>query len=418
MAELPVYYEARRVGGITSAPDGATFTYDADWLTTRGAFPLSVLMPLSPAPVPPAIFLPWAANLLPEAGNLAAISLHLGAARDDIIAILAAIGRDTAGALSIGKPGTVNAGNWKPVRGAKALERVIEELPAKPFLVGDEGVSMSLAGAQTKLGVAVNEAGQICIPVDGAPSTHILKPDAERLYGSVQNEALCLVLAGRCGLGAPAVTTGKAGKRSYALITRYDRIQRDGRWRRLHQEDYCQALGKPPAAKYEANQTGVPGPKLADMFALTRRIMQAPDVLALLDQAVFNILVCNTDAHAKNYSIMITANAFRLAPIYDVMCAAAWDGVTRNLAQKIAGKNRGDHLQLRHWQRLAADCELNAPRLLARVRELARAVLRELQKAADEVASMPAGSHPLMPEFCAAIAARTRNVLGGLSNGE
>ncbi len=415
MTDLPVYFETRRVGVIAPSADGPSFTYDAGWLTTKGAFPLSVSMPLSSAPVPPEIFLPWAANLLPEAGNLAAISLQLGAAREDVIAILAEIGRDTAGALSIGKPGTADAGNWKPVGGAAALERIIEELPAKPFLVGEEGVSMSLAGAQTKLGVAVNEMGELCIPVDGAPSTHILKPDAGRLPGSVQNEALCLVLARRCGLVAPSVTTGKAGKRTYALVTRYDRIQRDGRWRRLHQEDFCQALGKPPSAKYEANQTGIPGPKLKDMFALTHRVMQAPDVLALLDQAVFNVLVCNTDAHAKNYSIMISAHGFRLAPIYDVLCAAAWDGITRNLAQKIAGKNRGDYLKLRHWLRFAEECSLNGPRLVKRISDLAESISRELQPAAGEVAAMPAGSHPLLPAFCEAIASRTRNVLNGLS---
>jgi serine/threonine-protein kinase HipA len=162
----------------------------------------------------------------------------------------------------------------------------------------------------------------------------------------------------------------------------------------------------------------VSGPKLADMFELTRRIMRAPDVLRLLDQALFNIMVCNTDAHAKNYSIMITARIFTLAPIYDVMCAAAWGGVTRNLAQKIAGKNRGDHLKLRHWQRFAVDCGLNAPRLVTRVRGLAGAVLRELQPAVEEVAAMPAGQHPMMPEFRAAIAARARNVLSGLAGDE
>jgi len=57
------------------------------------------------------------------------------------------------------------------------LERVIEELPNKPFLVGEEGISMSLAGAQTKLAVAVDDTGRVCIPMNGSPSTHILKPE-------------------------------------------------------------------------------------------------------------------------------------------------------------------------------------------------------------------------------------------------
>ena len=112
------------------------------------------------------------------------------------------------------------------------IERIINDLSSKPFLAGDDGVSMSLAGVQTKIGVALDANGRISIPINGAPSTHILKPDSPRLYGGVQNEALCLVLARRIGLNAPAVTTGKAGARSYFLITRYDRVQQGSRWRR------------------------------------------------------------------------------------------------------------------------------------------------------------------------------------------
>ena len=131
-----------------------------------------------------------------------------------------------------------------------------------------------------------------------------MKPDSETLFGGVHNEALCLTLAHRCGLNAPVVTTGQAGKRTYLLVTRYDRYQQKDRWRRLHQEDYCQALGKPPSAKYESNQTGIKGPTLADMFALTRNAMSAADTIGLLDYVIFNVLVCNTDAHSKNYLVV------------------------------------------------------------------------------------------------------------------
>ena len=415
MAELPVFYETRRVGTIETHEDGPSFVYDPEWLRTRGAFPLSILMPLSPRRTPPRVFEPWAANLLPEASQLRTVGRKLGAAPEDTIAILAEMGRDTAGALSIGKAGSPDPGGWVPVPDAAALERIINELPSKPFLVGEDGVSMSLAGVQSKLGVAVNAAGQICIPHDGAPSTYILKPDSDTLFGGVQNEALCLVLARRSGLNASHVTTGKASKRTYLLVTRYDRIEQSGRWRRLHQEDFCQALGKPPSAKYETNQTGIPGPTLAEMFAVTRNAMQAPDVVNLLDYVIFNVLACNTDAHAKNYSLMISGRGFTLAPVYDVTCAAAWEGITRNLAQKIAGKNRGEHLKRRHWQALASDCGLNAPRLIKRVEELATTVLHEAKAAAAEVNAMPAGTHVLMPAFVEAIETRARAIILGLS---
>ncbi|HEY8246957.1 MAG TPA: type II toxin-antitoxin system HipA family toxin [Hyphomicrobium sp.] len=418
MAELPVYYESRVVGTIEVHAEGPSFTYGPQWLAAHGAFPISLKMPLSPRRVPPKLFLPWAANLLPEATQLRAIGLQLGAAPEDVIGILAELGRDTAGALSIGKPGTTNTANWRPIPSDKALERIIEELPSKPFLVGEDGVSMSLAGVQTKLGVAIDDKERICVPINGAPSTWILKPDSERLFGGVQNEALCLALAKRLGLNAPEVTTGKAGKRTYLMVKRYDRVEQAGRWRRLHQEDFCQALGKPPSAKYESNQTGIPGPTLAEMFAVTRNAMQAPDVVNLLDYVIFNVLACNTDAHAKNYSLMISGKGFKLAPIYDVMCALAWEHVTRNMAQKIAGKSRGEHLKRRHWQRFAADVGLNAPRLIARVETLAKATLAETRKAAADVAAMPAGPHPLMEQVTQAIEGRARALLSGLSEDE
>ena len=416
MSTLPVYFERRSVGRIETGIAGPTFVYEPEWLRTPGAFPISMLMPLSTGPIASQVFLPWAANLLPEGSQLRSLGQLIGAAPEDVLAMLSEIGRDTAGALSIGQPGTSNPGSWRPIPGAKDLERILNELPSKPFLAGDEGVSMSLAGVQSKLGVALDSDGHICIPLDGAPSTHILKPCSERLFGSVQNEALCLTLARRSGLDVPKVTTGKAGDRQYFLIERYDRLQQGERWRRLHQEDFCQALGKPPSAKYESNQSGIKGPTLANLFAVTRNAMSAPDVLRLLDHVLFNIIAGNTDAHAKNYSLMISGKGFKLAPLYDVLCAAVWPNVTKNLAQKIAGKNRGDHLKRRHWHQFAADCGLNPTRLTARLEALIARVRAELPKTMDEVAAMPAGPHVLMPEIAKAIEHRALALLSGLED--
>jgi serine/threonine-protein kinase HipA len=183
--------------------------------------------------------------LLPENEQLRTLGEILRMARSDVIGQLSTIGGETAGALS----GRTGSFFWRAVGTEDDLQRLIEELPNKPFLAGDEGVSMSLAGAQTKLAVAINGEGQICVPMLGSPSTHILKPDATRLVGGVQNEAFCLTLARRMQIAVPAITTGRAGKRTYLLVQRYDRANNGDRWRRLHQEDFCQALGKPPSAK-------------------------------------------------------------------------------------------------------------------------------------------------------------------------
>src|SRR5262249_48598134 len=203
-------------------------------------------------------------------------------------------------------------------------------------------------------------------------------------------------------------TTGQAGKRTYLLVQRFDRMNVDARWRRLHQEDYCQALGKPPSAKYESNQTGIPGPTLRDMFELTRGHMSSIDLLRLLDMVVLNVLVCNTDAHAKNYSIMIRGNGASLAPMYDLMCADVWENVTKNLAQKIADKSRGDRLNGSDWQQFARECGLNPRLVLDRVGTLAKSALAEAETAASLVAAMPAGTHEVLDQTREAVERRAR----------
>ena len=414
MASLPVYFEQRLVGTIHVDRGGPSFTYASGWIGLKGAFPISLTMPLKSERFASDIFLPWAANLLPESEQLRTLGQLLGMARSDVIGLLSAIGGDTAGALSFGQPGRAYPVQWRAIGEAEELERMIEDLPNKPFLVGEEGVSMSLAGVQSKVPVAVDCDGRIFIPMNGSPSTHILKPDSLRLPGSVQNEAFCLTLAKRMRIPAPEVTTGRAGKRTYLLVKRYDRTDLGDRCRRLHQEDYCQALSKPPSAKYETNQTGTRGPTLKDMFDITRRYMPPTEIVRLLDMVILHVLACNSDAHAKNYSIIIRAGNASLAPIYDVICGEVWENVTKNLAQKIAGMSRGDHLKRTHWQQFARDCGLNPKQVVDRIDAFAKSAIAEAELAASEVAAMPAGDHPILHQTQQAVEQRARRLLSQL----
>jgi serine/threonine-protein kinase HipA len=212
----------------------------------------------------------------------------------------------------------------------------------------------------------------------------------------------------------PKVTTGRAGKRTYLLVKRYDRTDVGGRCRRLHQEDYCQALGTPPSAKYESNQTGTPGPTLRDMFDITRRHMPPTEIVRLLDMVIFNVLACNSDAHAKNYSIMIRAGNAALAPIYDTMCGEVWVNVTKNLAQKIAGVIRSEHLKRTHWQQFARECGLNPRQVIERVDALAKSAIAEAELATLEVAAMPAGNHGILDQTRQAVERRASRLLAQL----
>jgi serine/threonine-protein kinase HipA len=407
---LPLYAEDRLVAVIEPDREGPRIHYDEAWRIAGERFPISLSMPLTAPEYGPDIAVPWLMNLLPEGEPLRAMTHALGVARDDVLGLIAETGRDLAGALTIGAPRAGETPDYRRVANPADLERIIAELPAKPFLVGDDGVSMSLAGAQEKLPVAWVE-GAVAIPVNGAPSTHILKPDNPRLLGSVQNEALCMVLARRCGFSVAPVVTGRAGERSYLLVDRYDRMVEGGVVRRLHQEDFCQALGRPPAAKYQHNRSGAPGPSLAEMFALVRAHMTARDINRLLDAVIFNIAIGNVDSHAKNYSILLTARRTELAPLYDLMSGLDWANITQNHAQDIGGQQRGRHIYGRHWRRLAAACGLSQPGVIRRVDTLIARLLAELPAAEGEVAAMPAGPGGMLQTFAASIRDRAGLVL-------
>lgn len=402
-----VYADGVIAGAIETHLGETAFIYDPAWLRSPARFPLSLSMPLSARQWGPQVILPWLMNLLPEGAPLRALTRALGASAEDVLALITASGGDLAGALSIRAP--AGLARNEPIRDETELERILNELPAKPFLAGQDGVAMSLAGAQEKLPV-VFENGAFGIPVNGAASTHILKPDTANLPGSVQNEALCTQLARRCGLNVADATTGTAGDRSYLLVTRYDRVLKEGAVRRIHQEDFCQALGRPPGAKYEQNQTGIPGPSLAEMFALIREHMTARDTNHFLDAVIFNVAIGNVDSHAKNYSILLQPGRVELAPLSDLMSGLAWANITENHAQSVAGQNRGRYMFRRHWQRLAEAAGLSAPAVLRRVVSLCDKIAGELPTAREDVIAMPAGKGMLLDTFCSEISARVTTV--------
>jgi serine/threonine-protein kinase HipA len=361
--------------------------YEPSWQARRAAFPVSLTMPLRSGTVGANTLLPWLANLLPET-HLAEIGQRLKVSPQDIVGLLEHIGRDTAGALSIGEPRKTGI-NLQPVPDEAALERILNELPAKPFLVGERGVSMSLAGVQEKLPVFVDDDGRISIPVDGTPSTHIIKPDTRRLAGSVENEAFCLALARACGLEAAEATISQAGKRRYLLVKRYDRFtDPQDQIRRLHQEDLCQLTGHFPSRKYERSSTGQ-GVTLKMMFDAISEMVSPGDRLKLLDAVIFNVLICNSDSHAKNYSVLIGAGgSAKMAPLYDLMCAAVYRQVDQSLPQNIGGRFIAPDLRNGDWKALADNIGLSPAATLRRVAELTERVADKCSETAASISQL------------------------------
>lgn len=379
---LQVYWNGQLVGEL--ARDGVRlgFRYDGEYLARSGALPLSRLLPLCEGAFDDASARAFFANLLPEGEIRRQVARQLGVSLENVFALLEGIGGDCAGAVSLLRPGGLpgSPGHYRPIS-PEDLSRELATLPAHPFLTGEEGVRLSLAGAQNKLPLFL-DGGKFFVPQGNAPSSHILKTAIERLEGSVVNEAFCMNLAQRVGLPVPkAEVVDIAGLQVY-LIERYDRVRpSSGGFERLHQEDFCQALGVMPEMKYE--QEG--GPGFAASFKLVQDWSVEPvlDSLNLLRWALFNFLIGNADAHAKNLSFLYRAGTVRVAPFYDLLSTAVYRGLNNKFAMKMGGQKDPRYLTAGHLLGFASEAGIGPRAVRAQLLELCDRVSVEIGPLAD-----------------------------------
>ena len=433
-ASVPIWFDDLAVGQVDVAADGSLSLRYADrWLQTAGAFPLSVTMPLRADPYPSDVISPWLANLLPEEEQLQVLTRSLGLDQADVLAVLSEIGGDTAGALSFGASTDRVLWAYMPLTTfydtadpRLALERHFEDLGRRPFLVGEEGVRQSLAGGQKKSALAVlgpdgapvlrlpQEGDVLAIPLNGAPSTLIVKPDNPNLPGITENEVWCLRMAQAIGIEAAQATILQSSKRTAIGVLRYDRrVGRSGQLVRLHQEDFAQANGLPPGRKYERGT--LPGLDLKTLLETGRQV-SASDALALLDQVIFNILVANTDAHAKNYSLILPVGAPpRLAPLYDVSTVLSWPHVVKTYAQFIDGKKRNpDMVAGRHWEAIAREIGYRPTDVKNRVQQIVDAMVANRAKVTAEVTALPGATEGYVVQTAEAVEENALRMAGRL----
>ncbi|MBL0375548.1 HipA domain-containing protein, partial [Rhizobium sp. KVB221] len=295
---LDVYFGNVKAGTLGQDADGTLiYSYDTDYLREVGAAAISFSMPLREEPYLDQVVRPFFSGLLPDEGARQRLAGALGISFGNAFGLLEVIGGECAGALSLYRAGEVPAPNdddgVEELSGER-LNEVIGKLRSRPLLGGEEGVRLSLAGAQDKLAVIVQD-DTIGLAKGGRPTTHILKPEIQGLEGTVENELFCLRLADRLKLPVPAVEMRWSGETAFLLIERYDRARTsDGRIDRLHQEDFCQALSVPPELKYE--EEGGPGTERS--LDLINRACGRPaaDRLRFIRMLIFHYLVGNADA--------------------------------------------------------------------------------------------------------------------------
>jgi serine/threonine-protein kinase HipA len=292
----------------------------------RGSPALSVGLPIG-APIGPRDprGLDFFENILPEGPALERMATLAGVRPVDTFGLLAAFGRDCAGAIMVLPDGDRPGGHGDSGYSDMApgdLPRVIGALDVVPLAAAPErGFCPSLAGFQRKalLGRAADGSWQL--PSGDAPSTWILKPDGP--HAMAANEFTCLRLAAACGLPVPEAELLDVAGLPVLAVKRYDRqdAPAGGVPVRVHQEDGCQATGTPPGLKYEEQG----GPALRDLADVIRNFGAPRDVTQLLRRTTFNMAVGNAVAHAKNFSILHASDdpAVRLAPLYDVLSTIA-----------------------------------------------------------------------------------------------
>lgn len=394
---LDVYLHRNLVGHLIQDDGGQMlFEYAESWLETRTAMPISHSLPLRRERFPRKECSGFFGGILPERGVREIVAKNLGISANNDFAMLERIGGECAGAVTF-----VPTGQGLPERNDTyrdlsndALVEMLKTLPRRPLLAGDKDVRLSLAGAQDKVAVKVS-GDRISIPLNGAPSTHILKPAHERFPGLVFNECLCLTLAKAAGLSAATAETRSIQGMDYLLVERFDRRiveNPKSHYERLHQEDFCQALGVVSEQKYQSEG----GPSLKNCFDLVREVSSAPvlDLQLLLDAVIFNYLVGNNDAHAKNFSfIYSTVGEARLSPLYDLVCTAYYKELSPNMAMKIGGEYDADKIEPVHFEKLAVEAGLAKPLVKQRVVQLATSVVQCLnsdstQPVAAEVAGI------------------------------
>ena len=379
METLNVFFEQTRVGSL-SINDRRLFSfqYSKEWVTSPDAFQISISLPMQEYVISNDNVKSFFSNLLPESAVRILIAKQLGISDKNDFMLLKRIGGECAGAITILPeaeiPESPNQYTYRFLSDEQVTD-LIKDIPRRPLLAGQEGIRISLAGAQEKLALFYKDP-LFYIPENGAPSNFILKPNMSHFQFSIENECFCMMLANAVGLSVPPVMIFRKEGQKVLLIKRYDRILDNDIPKRLHQEDFCQAMGLSHELKYQAEG----GPGLKACFGLVRSYSANPikDFQQLMQWVFFNYLIGNMDGHAKNLSFIYKAKQIRLAPFYDMLCTDIYDDLSQKLAMKIGGENRPEWIMERHWERFAEGIKIRHPILKKKLLDFCLKVTRKI----------------------------------------
>jgi len=380
--ELVAILDGRETGRVLQDDRGRlSFTYHETWRAAADAYSLSISMPLALAEHGNAKIDPFLWGLLPNNEMVLdhwARKFHVSAR--NAFALIACVGEDCAGAVQFVRPERLEAilGKAPPpiawlddVAIAQRLRALREDHSA--WRIPRDTGQFSLAGAQPKTALLFDN-NRWGVPSGRVPTTHILKPPTGEFDGHAENEHFCLELGRALGLPVVDSRIMRFQDEVAIVVERYDRARTAAGLRRVHQEDMCQARAITPTRKYQNEG----GPGILDIVELLRTYSVNPpeDVSTFLDAIAYNWLIAGSDAHGKNYALLIGAQArMRLAPLYDVASVLPYADIDIErikLSMKLGGEYHLRNIRLYHWHRLAEELHVNPDAIVQRVDEIAK----------------------------------------------
>ncbi len=412
--QLIALLDGREVGMVHYKDSRLSFAYSDTWRDDPNAYPLSLSMPLGSATHGHARIEAFQWGLLPDNDQvLQNWGKRFQVSPKNVFRLITHVGEDCAGAVQFVTPERMETLIAEPA--AREVQWLTEDDVAERLrtlradhsawrAASDRG-QFSLAGAQPKTALLFDRR-RWGVPSGRTPTTHILKPPTGEWDGHAENEHFSLQLARSLGLIVPNSNVLRFQDEIAIVVERYDRARSGNRWVRIHQEDMCQALGLHPTRKYESDG----GPGVRRIVELLRDQSSSPneDVQSFLDAIAFNWLIAGTDAHAKNYSLLLGQNgAVRLAPLYDLASILPYPAVDVSkvkLAMEIGGEYRLRNIGLRHWQKLAAELRLDEW-IIDRVRTMAQALPDQITTIQGQVEGQGL-SHVTITRLCTRLKTR------------